>query len=300
MIGSHTVDGAGNAGKSVDVLNWNTKGERSTKIVTSKCDSHQVNTTGKRASGTSAHKVNLNPELGSSLTLLHTTLVRMCMSGKCMGVYDNVRKENHRTSSPALDSAVKTRWNSDHKETERASANQRDIATSLDQMLSKNGIDSDLFKSHQNDLSKIKPTDDDWDIYQQYESGVQPLKQYSEFSQSAKVIFHMELFEGKMAMERLGVDWFPMFENLSQTCGDAGRGCDLRKRLLSQLVAKTGFELEDAQLKNRYKKDHIMLESIKRCRRVAVRNLALRLLFMKGTLAIIAIKIVLIEISQNP
>ena len=79
-IGSHTADGASNAGKAVEKLKWNTGHERTTQIVTSKCDTHQINTTGKRVSGISAHIVNLNPELRILLTLLHTALNRVTNS----------------------------------------------------------------------------------------------------------------------------------------------------------------------------------------------------------------------------
>lgn len=44
-------------------LKWNTDHKTMTQIVSSKYDTHQINTRGKRKSGTNAHKVNLNPEL---------------------------------------------------------------------------------------------------------------------------------------------------------------------------------------------------------------------------------------------
>ena len=80
FIGSHTVDGAANAGLAVEELKWNTGDQRATKIVSSKCDAHQINTTDKRSSGTSSHSCNHNPVLGKSLTLLHTTLNRVTNS----------------------------------------------------------------------------------------------------------------------------------------------------------------------------------------------------------------------------
>ncbi len=61
-IGSHTVDGAANAGKFVVVLEWNTNDGRSQKIIA------DVNTTASQASGTSVHIINLNPGLGNILT----------------------------------------------------------------------------------------------------------------------------------------------------------------------------------------------------------------------------------------
>ena len=93
-IGSHVVDGAGNAGKSVEVLKWQTSDSRKAQIVTHKCDAHQTNMAGKRASGTSSHAVNLNPDCGTALTLLHTSLVCVCHSGQRMGIVENIQKES--------------------------------------------------------------------------------------------------------------------------------------------------------------------------------------------------------------
>ena len=64
-IGSHMVGGTNNTGKVVEVLKWNTGNKRSLNIMSSKCDTYKINTTGKRACGTSSRKVNLNPELDS-------------------------------------------------------------------------------------------------------------------------------------------------------------------------------------------------------------------------------------------
>ena len=110
FIGSHVVDGAGYAGASVEELKWTTTDERSTSIVTDKCTVHQANTSATRASGTSGHKVNLNPELGKSLTLLHSNLTRLTNSGVRKKVYTNVGKERGRTKSVSLSSACQTRW----------------------------------------------------------------------------------------------------------------------------------------------------------------------------------------------
>ena len=108
-IGSRIVDGAAHAEKSISVLKWRTSDDRASQIVTSKCDAHQVNTAGKHASGMSDHTVNLNPELGSSLNLLHTNLTRTCPSGKRMNVVKNVQKEHKRTRTVVLESAVAPR-----------------------------------------------------------------------------------------------------------------------------------------------------------------------------------------------
>ena len=52
---------------------------------------------------------------------------------------------------------------------------------------------------------------DEWIIYHQYESGLEPLREYRTFSQSSKVIVHIELFDGQRAMERLSQQFFEMY-----------------------------------------------------------------------------------------
>ena len=140
-VGSHTVDGDSTAGKSVEILKWRTKDDRATQITSSKCDAHQANTSGKRAAGTSAHKVNLNKSLGTRLTLLHTNLVRTSSSGKRMGIVQNVQKEHHRTKTVIIDDACKTRWGSEHEEARRASINQKDLEVSFNRMINPTGMD---------------------------------------------------------------------------------------------------------------------------------------------------------------
>ena len=81
-IGSHVVDGAGNAGPSVATLELVTSDERSQKIVTDKCDAHKCNTTANIASGTSDHVNNLNPKLGDDLNHLHEWLGKIERSGE--------------------------------------------------------------------------------------------------------------------------------------------------------------------------------------------------------------------------
>ena len=75
-ITSHIVDGAANAAKSLQSLQWNTSKERPQKIVADGCDAHKINTIAGMASGTSKHADNLNPTLGKNLSLLHIWLGR--------------------------------------------------------------------------------------------------------------------------------------------------------------------------------------------------------------------------------
>lgn len=110
MQGSQTVDGDATAGASIGELCWKSTDERSELVVADKCDAHQANTSGRRASGTSVHNVNYNPTMGVSLNKLHVTLGRVSNSGKRMGIYKNVGKERKRTKTLLLDSACVTRW----------------------------------------------------------------------------------------------------------------------------------------------------------------------------------------------
>ena len=119
----------------MEILKWQTKDDRAAQIVTIKCDAYQVNTTDTRASGTSAYRVNLNPDLGTALTLLHANLVRVCCSRNRMEVVKSMQKEHNRTKTIVLDSAVKTCWNSEHEETRRANINQQDFHIALDRMI---------------------------------------------------------------------------------------------------------------------------------------------------------------------
>ena len=51
-----------------------------------------------------------------------------------------------------------------------------------------------------------------WGVYQKYESGIQPPKKYYELSQGSMVMFHNELCEGRMAVERLSAQYFVMHD----------------------------------------------------------------------------------------
>ena len=149
-----------------------------------------------------------------------------------------------------------------------AAANQDDLSVALDRMICKTGIDCELFKTNKDNLSKVKPTLNDWNIYQQYAYAIAPLKQYSEFSQSKHVIFHNELFEGKMAIERLRANYYPMFENVF-AIENGGRGVDLTKRERKDIVIKEGCTVPHSTLR-RFTKQHQMIKSIVLCRRLAV------------------------------
>jgi len=145
-------------------------------------------------------------------------------------------------------------------------------------MITPTGVDKELHKANQDNLSNVIPTNKEWRLYQQHKSGISALQQCSKFAQSAKVVVHMELFEGRMAMERLGAKHFPMFENLSAIEGQ--RSQDLTKRKMNQLVTSDDF-VPNSELEEQFDKTHSMMEEVGMCRRVAFRELAVRLDFME-------------------
>ena len=226
-IGSHTVDGAGNAGLSVKHLQWRTAGERSQFIVAHPCSVHRISTSADQGSGTSKHKVNLNEELAASLNLLHWWCVKFGNYTAPITALENVHKEIGREKYKTIKSAVVTRWLSRHRETELANQTQKDLAIAINRLLS----GSTLEKIHDvddvdDDPPKKLPTDDDWLTFQQYEGAFRVLGMLLKFLQGSGVIVHEELMFTRCALEHLSAPFFTMYQNVSQ-----GEGEDLARDL---------------------------------------------------------------------
>ena len=130
-----------------------------------------------------------------------------------------MQKEHNCTKTIVLDSAVETRWNSEHEYNSPANINQQDFHIALDRMISSNGVDKDLYQANRNNIAKVEPTKENWLLYQQYEGAAQALRQYSKFIQSAKAVVHLEIFEAKMELERLSASYFVMNKKLSADDG---------------------------------------------------------------------------------
>ena len=92
FIGNNVMDGDGNTGNLIEVLRLSTRDEKYGMIFSAKYAAHRINTSGKKDPVTILHKVNPNPELEKSLTLLHTYIVRLGGYGTRMKLYDNVGK----------------------------------------------------------------------------------------------------------------------------------------------------------------------------------------------------------------
>lgn len=287
-IGSHTVDGAGNAGASVATLELITNDERSQKIIADKCDAHKCNTSSNIASGVSDHVTNLNPDLGSDLQHLHSWLGKIDRSGERKKVLSTVQKDHGRLKTTRIEAAVVTRWTSRHKEAVCANTNQYDIDIAIRRMVSVGGVDEQLYVdcNHNNDFSPAYIEDVQWSVYQQYECALGPLKDFSEFCQSAKVIVHWEIFEARRALERLDSKYFLMYENLSnKRRGTSSMEKDLTKRKKTLIVVDESFVMPKNDLTQVYDdlRETEMLPSIKLARRLAWRHFAVRLGFVKRT-----------------
>ena len=85
-IGTVVVNGASNAGKSVEIMEILTQDKHPQKIVVEKCDVHKVNTTADQSSGTSGYKHNVNKDCDKSLTKLHISIIHTKRSGTRMAV----------------------------------------------------------------------------------------------------------------------------------------------------------------------------------------------------------------------
>ena len=231
-LGSHIVDGAANAGKSVRCLELTTSNERSQKMTKGTCDSHSCNTSSGIASGTSDHKVSSNPELGSSLDLIHAWLTRIRNNGEQRKVLNNVRVENGREVFESVKNSQATRWNSRYYEARCANLNQTDLATVISRLTAKGGVDDKLKSKNDEDdnvPSKI-PEEYDWLTWWQYEGAMMPMYRFSMHTQSSSVTFHCSLFEAKRQLEQLQAPWFEMYENVSALTGE-NRATNLKVRL---------------------------------------------------------------------
>ena len=218
-ITSHIVDGAANAAKSVQSLQWNTSEERSQKIIADGCDAHKINTIAGIASGTSKHTDNLNPNLGKNLALLHIWLGRFFNYKAYQDELTSVQKENGREATPRVQRSVVTRWNSSFDETASANANQHDLDIAIRRIVQPGGVSEKVRVvdcREEDGGDKYEVIDEDcWNMYAQYEGAMLPVKRYSKACQTADVIVHEELFWARGAIEELKAPFFVMHKNIS-------------------------------------------------------------------------------------
>ena len=241
-------------------------------IVAGSCDTHNINIASKAASGLAGHVKNLNKNLETSLEKLHSNLVRLCQSSLRKDVLAAVQKDNGRKKTMPVTFAGKTRWDGTHDETKIASINQHDLDATWVRLVAYRGVDEELWKEHKANIGKVLPLPHDWKIYEQYESGMEPLRILSKTTQTARVGFHMELFEMRRCMELLATDYFGMYENVSAKVGAA----ILTKRLKNRVATKHTFSFSDIEVASRYLSDEEMTEEVAIARRLGYRLLGKR------------------------
>ena len=108
----------------------------------------------------------------------------------------------------------------------------------------------ELFCSHSENPDKILPISDNWVLWAQYTAGMICMKQYSERSQRAQVLFHLELWWIKVYLEQLNVPFFLVADNRLIAIGDWGKY--LTKLGFNHLVKKEGFNFRDDSFEDDY------------------------------------------------
>jgi hypothetical protein len=158
-ISSHIVDGAANAGKSVQTFQWNMGEERSQKIVADGCDAQKIKKCCKHCirNESACGKFESRVRTGSEATL-HKALQE---------VLDHVRKENGRVKTPQVQSSVVTMWNHAFDETECANANQHNLDVAIKRIVAPDGAIENLRKNNDSceEVDKNGITEAQWRMY---------------------------------------------------------------------------------------------------------------------------------------
>ena len=217
-VGSHTVDGAGNAKSSVEELKWRTSESTPRNVTADPCNVHSVSTASQMASGTSTHVNNLNKDCGTTLKLLHGWVVRLSNTTAVAKILKDARDEMSRLKYPRVWKGMATRWRTWFLECSAANVNQYDLETTF-YRTSQPGVIEKIREGEVVELPTNVPTNDDWELYQQYEGAFRPLDSLVVFMQNAEVVVHEELFHIWATMELLASPWFLMFENISKFDG---------------------------------------------------------------------------------
>ena len=214
-IGSHTVDGAGNAKLSVEELKWRTSESTPRNVTADPCNVHSISTSSQQASGTSKHSINVNKDCGTALKLLHGWIVRMNNVTSVQNILNDVRKESLRSKYPRVYKGIPTRWRSWYLECSTANANQNDLEKTF-YRAAQPGVIERIREGEMEELPANVPTIADWQLYQQYEGAFGPMDSLTLFMQNAEVIVHEELFHIRATLELLAAPWFVMYDNISK------------------------------------------------------------------------------------
>ena len=122
-------------------------------------------------------------------------------------------------------------------------SNQYDLNVVIRKITYEGGIGEELFLSNSENIDKIYPTSNDWVLWANYAAEMDCTKQYSEISQSAQAVFHLELWWSKFYLEQLNYHFFSIEENTLISIG--ARGTDITKPRFNNLVKREGFQFND-------------------------------------------------------
>jgi len=208
---SHVVDHASNAIDFVEVFKWNTRKSRPQEVITEGFMAHSTHTAAGLASGTTDHAANLNPQCGDHLTDLHDHLTILTRSKPRRDELANVRKEEGREKWNEVRARIQTRWGSEHDECSTSNQSQYGIDVTIKRNVSPTGPDRDKYRAHMKEhgnLDKAIILQRSWEFFQQYEGAMQPVRDIIRWCQSARVIFHEELFEERRMFELISSPYF--------------------------------------------------------------------------------------------
>ena len=134
--------------------------------------------------------------MGDTLNKIHDWITKIIRNGQFMTVLVNFQKEHKKENCACVQAEVLNFCNSRYDETRSANMNHIGLDISIRRMVCPGGVDVDLYDEYNRKykLHNIVIQADEWDLYQQYESGLQSLRYYSLFTQHSTVIVHRELF----------------------------------------------------------------------------------------------------------
>ena len=110
------------------------------------------------------------------------------------------------------------------------------------------------------------------------------IKQYFYRSQSAQVIFHLELWWSKACLGQLNYPFLLMVENLLIEVG--APGTDFTKPCFNHLAKREGFQFKGDSLEGDFELVHQMSDVIELCCRSDLRILSMRVGYVKRNIDI--------------
>eukprot|EP00957_Ditylum_brightwellii_P088555 6744729-Ditylum_brightwellii.AAC.1 len=124
--------------------------------------------------GTSKHTTNINKDCGMVLKLLHGWVVKLSNTTAVAKLLKDAYKEMSHVKYPQVRKGMTTHWRSWFLGCHAANANQFD----LEMMFHRVAQPVFMKKIHKGEVVELPtnvPTNDDWELYQQYKGAFHPL-----------------------------------------------------------------------------------------------------------------------------